>query len=116
MNQYLFDHLLQNAVFLIDSILLLGTGGGWNTTLSLPANFSTIFTNYQNERNRTQPTGFSDDFSWFGGLSCSPASHQLGGFGGGGAGCHGGGGGGGFVGGHGGIDDHSNGEGENFQK
>ena len=88
-----------------------GSGGGWNTSLSLSANFSVIYSDFMHSVNRTQPTGFSSDWSWIGGLPCSPNSGQFGGFGGGGAGCYGGGGGGGFIGGRGGADESSNGQG-----
>ena len=115
---------------------LTGSGGGWNTTLSLKANFYDIIKMIQENANRTQPTGFTSDnryvpvlyickclqahktngncishFSWVGGMPCSPESYQYGGFGGGGAGCFGGGGGGGFIGGHAGMGEYDNGHG-----
>ena len=114
-----------------------GSGGGWNTTLSLSTDFSQIWNSFKEIANRTQPTGFSSDnryiiygligaqsfiflnsnlhkflfHSWIGGMPCSPESTQYGGFGGGGAGCYGGGGGGGFIGGIGGTNETTSGQG-----
>lgn len=75
-----------------------GSGGGWNASLTLFANFSVIYPSHNECKNRTQPTGFSAHWSWIGGMPCNPQSNQYGGFGGGGGGCFGGGGGGGFIG------------------
>ena len=38
-----------------------GSGGGWNTTLSLSTDFSQIWNSFKEIANRTQPTGFSSD-------------------------------------------------------
>ena len=59
-------------------MFVLGSGGGWNSSLSLSANFSEIYPAYQNGVNRTQPTGFSSHWSWIGGWPCSPNSNQYG--------------------------------------
>ena len=90
----------------------LGSGGGWNSSLSHPANWTQVYKEFWDPQiNYSQPTGYSYDFSWMGGFPCSHFSQQMGGFGGGGAGCRGGGGGGGFVGGQGGNGGTDNGRG-----
>ena len=74
-----------------------GSGAGWNSSFSVPNNFSVALEAFMNKRS-ANPSGFTFDDSWMGGIRCSKNSRQFGGFGGGGAGCKGGGGGGGYVG------------------
>ena len=46
---------------MMNVVSLTGSGGGWNTTLSLKANFYDIIKMIQENANRTQPTGFTSD-------------------------------------------------------
>ena len=46
---------------MMNGVTLTGSGGGWNTTLSLKANFYDIIKMIQENANRTQPTGFTSD-------------------------------------------------------
>ena len=63
-----FDELFQYETvefpflcFMMNGVTLTGSGGGWNTTLSLKANFYDIIKMIQENANRTQPTGFTSD-------------------------------------------------------
>jgi hypothetical protein len=78
-------------------VFIPGSGAGWNSSFSVPNNFSDSLTAFQDKKD-ANPAGFTFEDSWMGGIRCSPKSRQFGGFGGGGAGCKGGGGGGGYVG------------------
>ena len=73
----------------------LGSGGGWNSTLSPAHNFTAAIERLI-DRLPSQPAGYAGEMGWLGGLRCREGSYQFGGFGGGGGGCRGGGGGGGF--------------------
>ncbi len=77
---------------------LTGSGAGWNVTLSRPNNFTAALHALVAKEDVPDPSGFSSDVGWSGGLRCREGSHQFGGFPGGGAGCRGGGGGAGFIG------------------
>ena len=46
---------------MMNCVTITGSGGGWNTTLSLKANFYDIIKMIQENANRTQPTGFTSD-------------------------------------------------------
>ena len=77
-HMFLFILILYVPDLILVILFILGSGGGWNSSLSLSANFSEIYPAYQNGVNRTQPTGFSSHWSWIGGWPCSPNSNQYG--------------------------------------
>ena len=94
-------------------VIILGTGGGWNQSLSGNCEYDQNLNTLQNESiphsQFLVANGCSLNHSWMGGFSCHQSLFPdlslpdykwvgAGGFGGGAGGCRGGGGGGGFIG------------------